>query len=52
MSIIVRLKLVFKEVEEEIVLVYLMNQCRLRQAKPIGMSQDTSEFFPSSQFNP
>jgi len=42
------LKEVFKEEEEEKKLVYLMNQWRQWQAKPISMSQDAPQFFPSS----
>lgn len=45
------MKVVFKEVEEEAKLVYLMNQRQKWKAKPTGMSQETSKFFPSSQFN-
>lgn len=45
------LKSVFKEAEEQTKPVYLMNQHQWWQAKPTGMSQDTSQFFPSSSFN-
>ena len=41
-------KAVFKEAEEEIEPVYLMNQRRQWKTKPTGMSQDASQFFPSS----
>ena len=45
------LKVVFKEPKEETDPIYLMKQRRQWQAKPIGISQDTSQFFHSSSFN-
>ena len=41
----------FKEAEEGAEPVYLMDQRQQWQARPPGMSQDASQFFPSSQFN-
>ena len=46
-----RLKAVFKEVEEEVEPIYLLNQCRQWKARPTGMPTEPSLFFPSSQFN-
>ena len=40
------LKAVFKEVEEGIESAYLMAQCRQWKARPSGMPQDLSLFFP------
>jgi len=46
-----RLKAVFKEAEEEVELVYLLNQRRQWQASRTGMPTDPSLFFPPSKYN-
>jgi len=40
------LKVVFKEAEEEIELVYILNKSHQWQARQIGMLIDPSSFFP------
>lgn len=45
------LKSAFKEVEEEVEPVYLLNQRRQWQARQTGMPTDPSLFFPPSQYN-
>jgi len=45
------LKAVFKEAEEEVELVYLMNQCCQWKTHLTGMPIEPSSLFCSSQFN-